>query len=256
MQTHKDLPSQFLRSSSSLSASIVIGSFGSSNGYNARAFSLAVEIDTNQPVVQTEKPLRYGKLPEIHHIFRSDPKSPNIVIVLVFTGAVITTLPILLCAVSPPRCPRLGHVTLTVCTVALSRRQPQSSLPSNVRRPRLACPIRWLDRGHRIHLFSVLHGLESLPNPTRTRGRRSRSVPERQPRLDRSSRAETGWFEMRSSSCCTNRMDLQSRSRRTKSPNSNQIIMSILLYFTPSPLVLCTSMISLAILLLRLMPSP
>ena len=103
MQTQKDLPSQFLRSSSSISASIVIASFGSSTGYNAPAFSLSVEQDPNTPPAHAEKPLRYGKLPEIHHKFRSDPKSPNIVIVLVFTGAVITTLPILLGAVSAIR---------------------------------------------------------------------------------------------------------------------------------------------------------
>ncbi|KAL2392072.1 hypothetical protein ABEF93_001253 [Exophiala dermatitidis] len=94
--THKDLPLQFLRSTSPLSASIVIASFGASEGYNSEAFALTIELDPNAPIQASETPLRYGKLPEIHHIFRPDPKSPNIVITLVFLGAVLATLPALL----------------------------------------------------------------------------------------------------------------------------------------------------------------
>lgn len=78
----------------------MIGSFGSSAGYNSVAFPLSIQPDPNNPPPPTEKPLRYGKLPEIHHIFRSDPKSPNIVIVLFFTVAVLATIPIVLGAVS------------------------------------------------------------------------------------------------------------------------------------------------------------
>ncbi|KAK7894537.1 hypothetical protein LTR67_006298 [Exophiala xenobiotica] len=87
--THKDLPSQFLRSSSPLSASIVIASFGSSEGYNSEAFPLTIELDPNIPIPAAEKPVRYGKLPEIHHIFRSDPKSPNVTISGFFLLAVV-----------------------------------------------------------------------------------------------------------------------------------------------------------------------
>ncbi|RMZ83009.1 hypothetical protein DV737_g1767, partial [Chaetothyriales sp. CBS 132003] len=93
--THADLPTQFLRSTSPITASIVIGSFGSSAGYNGQAFSLKIEHDPKILVGLDEKPLRYGKLPEIHHVFRPDPKSPNIVIVLFFTFAAAVTLPIL-----------------------------------------------------------------------------------------------------------------------------------------------------------------
>ncbi|KAK5258615.1 hypothetical protein LTS13_006487 [Exophiala xenobiotica] len=89
LQTHKDLPSQFLRSSSPLSASIVIASFGSSEGYNSEAFPLTIELDPNIPIPAAEKPVRYGKLPEIHHIFRSDPKSPNVTISGFFLLAVV-----------------------------------------------------------------------------------------------------------------------------------------------------------------------
>lgn len=92
---------QFLHSTSPLAAQIVIGSFGSSTGYDSAAFSLSVELDPNVPIPVPEKPLRYGKLPEIHHIFRGDAQSPNIVISLVFAGAVVATLPALLGAVRP-----------------------------------------------------------------------------------------------------------------------------------------------------------
>jgi len=53
-------------------------------------------LDPSVPVAGVEKPLRYGKQPEIHHIFRADPKSPPKIITLVFTGAVIAALPLLL----------------------------------------------------------------------------------------------------------------------------------------------------------------
>ncbi|KAL6243858.1 hypothetical protein RBB50_009292 [Rhinocladiella similis] len=89
--TQKDLPSQFLRSSTPLSASIVIASFGSSEGYNSEAFPLAIELDPNIPVPVADKGVRYGKLPEIHHIFRSDPKSPSIAISSLFLLFVIAT---------------------------------------------------------------------------------------------------------------------------------------------------------------------
>lgn len=40
--------------------------------------------------------MRYGKLEEINHIFRTDPKSGPRIISIVFTFAVIATVPILL----------------------------------------------------------------------------------------------------------------------------------------------------------------
>jgi oligosaccharyltransferase complex subunit delta (ribophorin II) len=87
---------QFLKSSKPIDASLVFASFGQTKGYNDKAFSLSVVLDPKAPITISEKPLRYGKLPEIHHIFRSDPKSPNILITLVFTGAVLATLPMLI----------------------------------------------------------------------------------------------------------------------------------------------------------------
>ncbi|MCJ1367303.1 hypothetical protein MMC16_006435 [Acarospora aff. strigata] len=94
--THKDLPTQFLTSSKPLDASLVIASFGSSTPYNRHAFDLSIKLDPNAPFAVPEKPLRYGKLPEIHHTFKADPKSPPKIITLVFTAAVIAALPLFL----------------------------------------------------------------------------------------------------------------------------------------------------------------
>jgi len=91
---------------------LVLGSFGSSQGYNDRVFSLNVATDPNTPIAATEKPLRYGKMPEIHHIFKSDPKSPNIMFSLVFTGAVLATLPAIFGLVSSPVCFTMRDLTL------------------------------------------------------------------------------------------------------------------------------------------------
>jgi oligosaccharyltransferase complex subunit delta (ribophorin II) len=95
-QTQKDLPFQFLTSSKPIPASIVIGSFGSSTPYKSKVFDLNVARDPNVPLVVPEKPVRYGVEKEIHHIFRADPQSPPKIITLVFTAAVIGTLPVLL----------------------------------------------------------------------------------------------------------------------------------------------------------------
>lgn len=95
-QTQRDLPAQFLLSSKPLDATLTIASFGSSVPYNRHVFDLSVRLDPNAPSPAVEKPLRYGKLPEIHHTFKADPKSPSKVITLVFTAAVIAALPLLL----------------------------------------------------------------------------------------------------------------------------------------------------------------
>ncbi|OAL05810.1 hypothetical protein IQ06DRAFT_240172 [Phaeosphaeriaceae sp. SRC1lsM3a] len=92
---HKDLPYQFLTSSKPIAASIVIGSFGSSTPYKSKAFDLQVSPDPNAPVTVPEAPLRYAAEPEIHHIFRSDPKSPPKIITIVFAAAVAASLPVL-----------------------------------------------------------------------------------------------------------------------------------------------------------------
>jgi len=53
-------------------------------------------LDPNAPQVAPEASIRYGKKPEIHHIFKSDPRSPPKIVTLIFTAAVLGALPVLL----------------------------------------------------------------------------------------------------------------------------------------------------------------
>ena len=99
-QTQKDIPSQLLASTNPLSMSLIIASFGSSNPYKSRAFDLTIKQDPTAPAHAAEKPLRYMKQPEIHHIFKPDPKSPPKIISIFFTAVVLATLPTLLIVVS------------------------------------------------------------------------------------------------------------------------------------------------------------
>lgn len=94
-QTQKDIPEQLLVSTTPLSASILVASFGETQPFNKRAFNLKLPDDPQAPQKTIEKPLRYGKLPEIHHTFRTDPKSPPKIFTLFFTAAVLVALPAL-----------------------------------------------------------------------------------------------------------------------------------------------------------------
>ncbi|KAK4694240.1 hypothetical protein P7C71_g3301, partial [Lecanoromycetidae sp. Uapishka_2] len=98
--SQKDLPTQLLYSAGPLEASIIVASFGTSEAYKNKAFDLSINLDSNSALPSTEKPLRYGKLPEIHHIFKSDPTSPSKVITIIFTAAVVAALPVLFGTVS------------------------------------------------------------------------------------------------------------------------------------------------------------
>lgn len=107
-QTSKELPVQFLTVSHPLDAEIVIGSFGDSTAYRGLAFPLSVKHDPGAPLPSVESE-RYGKLPEIHHIFKDDPKSPPLIVTLIFTLATLATLPLLVgcvswCAPLPSMC--------------------------------------------------------------------------------------------------------------------------------------------------------
>ncbi|KAH7078439.1 Oligosaccharyltransferase subunit Ribophorin II-domain-containing protein [Paraphoma chrysanthemicola] len=93
--SQKDLPHQFLTSEKPITASIVIGSFGSSAPYKSKVFDLQVSRDPNVPLTIPDAPLRYAAESEIHHIFRSDPTSPPKIITLVFAAAVVGALPVL-----------------------------------------------------------------------------------------------------------------------------------------------------------------
>ena len=72
----------------------MIGSFGSSEAFDKSVFKLSIDRDPGAPVPTADMP-RYGKLPEIHHVFKDAPRSPPIVITLAFVAVVGATLPIL-----------------------------------------------------------------------------------------------------------------------------------------------------------------
>ncbi|MCJ1359916.1 MAG: hypothetical protein MMC33_009919, partial [Icmadophila ericetorum] len=91
--TTKDIPTQLLSSPKPLSASIIVASFGSSKPYSSKVFDLIIKSDQNTPIPPSEKPLRYGKLPEIQHTFRPDPTSPPMQISMVFALFVVAALP-------------------------------------------------------------------------------------------------------------------------------------------------------------------
>ena len=98
-QTHKDIPIQLLSAPGPLTASLIIASFGKSKPYRSHVFDIAIETDPGISLPAQKKPQRYGKLPEIHHIFKSDPTSPPKILSIVFTAAVLVTLPALLITV-------------------------------------------------------------------------------------------------------------------------------------------------------------
>ncbi|KAI1656963.1 Oligosaccharyltransferase subunit Ribophorin II-domain-containing protein [Daldinia decipiens] len=93
---HSDLPLQLAIATAPLKASLVLASFGSSAGLVKDVFDVDVVRDPAAKPLVYEKPLRYGKRDEIHHIFRDDPKSPPKLISIVFVFAVLATVPLLL----------------------------------------------------------------------------------------------------------------------------------------------------------------
>ena len=99
-QTQKDIPSQLLRPLRPLQAGVIVASFGGSAGYQQHLFDVDLKLDQSAVPAAPDKPMRYGKLEEIHHIFRDGPTNPPKIISIVFTGAVFATLPVLLGTVS------------------------------------------------------------------------------------------------------------------------------------------------------------
>ncbi|KAE8447031.1 hypothetical protein EG329_011166 [Mollisiaceae sp. DMI_Dod_QoI] len=93
--TQKDLPVQLILSSQPLRATLLLASFGSTQAFSSHVFDLEIKTDPNAPLPKYEKPLRYGKLNEIHHIFKPDAKSGPMVISLFFVLAIVTTVPVL-----------------------------------------------------------------------------------------------------------------------------------------------------------------
>jgi oligosaccharyltransferase complex subunit delta (ribophorin II) len=95
-QTQKDLPIQLLTSKQHLRATLLLASFGTSQPFSNHVFNLEITLDPSAPLPKYEKPLRYGQVEEIHHIFKADPKSGPKIISLFFVLAVLATVPVLL----------------------------------------------------------------------------------------------------------------------------------------------------------------
>ncbi|KAG6086596.1 hypothetical protein E4U30_005192 [Claviceps sp. LM220 group G6] len=93
--SQKDLPIQLLASTSHLEASLVLGSTGSTKGSVTTVFDIEIKTDPSHAAPSSVAPLRYGKLDEIHHIFRADPQNPPKLVSLVFALAVLATVPAL-----------------------------------------------------------------------------------------------------------------------------------------------------------------
>ncbi|KZZ93043.1 Ribophorin II [Ascosphaera apis ARSEF 7405] len=89
----KDIPSQLLQPGREIEASIVIASFGDAEGHNKPAFRLLV--DPSVEASTTTDPLAYGKLDEIHHIFKPEAQSPPALSCSAFVVLVLATLPFL-----------------------------------------------------------------------------------------------------------------------------------------------------------------
>jgi hypothetical protein len=151
-----------LASTSPLTASLIIASFGDSTPYNKKSFDLIVKHDPNVQSKAPEKPLRYGKLEEIHHIFKADPKSPPKIITLFFTVAVLAALPAL-----------FGGVCTTTIKIAIAnhlvvvpwwKRQPHFKGPKQ--RTSLSCIIFRINCYYGIDFYDVLSIVEFISNST------------------------------------------------------------------------------------------
>ncbi|KAF3762259.1 hypothetical protein M406DRAFT_357376 [Cryphonectria parasitica EP155] len=92
--TQKDIPAQFFVSSEPLHASVVIGSFGSSQGVISDAFNIEIKPDSTTPPAAASPPLRYGKQPQIHHIFREPTKYGYKIISIAVSLVIAATLPV------------------------------------------------------------------------------------------------------------------------------------------------------------------
>ncbi|KAK6512583.1 hypothetical protein TWF481_001467 [Arthrobotrys musiformis] len=90
--TLKDIPIALL-SSSSLSLTLTVGSFGQSTPLSLEIAKVTPVLDAATKKSLPEPALKYQKMKEIHHIFRAEPKSPPKVISLVFLVAVAVCLP-------------------------------------------------------------------------------------------------------------------------------------------------------------------
>ncbi|EPS42201.1 hypothetical protein H072_3939 [Dactylellina haptotyla CBS 200.50] len=92
--TQKEIPLALL-TSPSLTLTVAIGSFGQATPLSVEIATVNLSLDAATKKSLAEPPLKYGKLNEIHHIFRPEPRSPPKIISLVFLVGVLACLPAL-----------------------------------------------------------------------------------------------------------------------------------------------------------------
>jgi Oligosaccharyltransferase subunit Ribophorin II len=151
----KDLPIQLLVSSQPLRATLLLASFGKPQPFSNHVFNLDVRPEPNSPAPKYEKPLRYGKLPEIHHIFRPDPKSGPVIISIVFVLAVLAPLPILFGTVSTFYKNNVFNAE-SFLTVDLPRRESGPSPESHVHSASVTYALLRLNIGNGSNFLPVL----------------------------------------------------------------------------------------------------
>ena len=136
--------------------------------------------DVPVPTVETS---RYGKLPEIHHIFNGDPQSPPIVITLAFVGTVLAAFPVLAVLVSIALVSGIvsGRTLTDLLLVAFPRRQCQPSSHRSEIRSYPSRRVPWIACLTRRDLFPVLYFLEPLPDSSCRRRGRHGCLRQRQP---------------------------------------------------------------------------
>jgi len=183
-----------LVSSKPLMASIVIGSFGSAQAFNAPVFEVEIKVDPNSPAPHYEKPLRYGQKPEIHHIFRDDPRSPPKVVSLFFALAVVATVPALFIGVSLHNRHCVCDTSLTNCIpVARTRREPQPPHQGHWCRSIVARLFLWIHCCNGVRIFHVLYQLDVVPNASSCGYRRCSDRPKRRQSLGRGTEQASRW---------------------------------------------------------------
>jgi hypothetical protein len=192
-QTQKDLPVQFLRTSHPVDAEIVIGSFGTSKAYRNVAFQLSIDRDPNVPIPSSEVE-RYGKLPEIHHIFKTDPRSPPLLVTVSFLLMVLVSFPILLATVRLFYHGQFYYSNNILVALAWCEPQPppcgaEVGIPASCRLCRVG------GRSGR-DLFLVLYLLEPVPDASCCFGSECHCVSQWQPSPERSSGKAHGRAEM------------------------------------------------------------
>lgn len=94
--SQRDLPVQFHISQKTLRATLLLASFGTSEGFSSHVFNLKVKHDASSPLPAYTHPVRYGKKPVINHIFKEDPKSGPKIISIFFVFTIAATIPLLL----------------------------------------------------------------------------------------------------------------------------------------------------------------